>query len=239
MGNRNGDNRLRNIVKKYDFGSKVETRDPFTKQPMQKPAKPFLVESTARRFESGDIIFPEEDNALEEQLLGYIIDRVTPSGQPVYKAANEAAGDHALDALMLSIMAFVMEATPLGKPKYEIGIAFSGQFGERVDAFIHEGDTVIYGQNKKDVFKEQREKNKPQANRDQLGQDKSVIRHENQLPANNLQEPPKEPGLWAWPGFSHDAPKPATRSLGEASQNARQRLGLSPVRGSRPRRKNI
>jgi replicative DNA helicase len=63
------DARLREIVKPYNFGSKVDTFDLFTKQPVQKHAKPFLVEQAVRRFEAGDIKFPESDDKLEAQLL--------------------------------------------------------------------------------------------------------------------------------------------------------------------------
>jgi replicative DNA helicase len=231
------DARLRNIVKKYDFGSKVETRDPFTKQKIQKPAKPFLVESTVRRFETNDILFPESDTALEDQLLGYIIDRVTQSGTPVYKANNETAGDHALDALMLSVIAFVMEVTPLGRPKFDIGIAFSGQFGEKLGTEIHEGDTVVYGKRPQELHKEQRNRSKPDMGRDKL-RDDGLIKSGHELPANHIHNQ-KQVGLWSWPGFMRDEPKPRVRSLSEAENDARKRIGLAPHRGSRPRRKHI
>jgi len=51
----------------------------------------------------------------------------------VYKANDEQAGDHILDSVMLAIMGFVLEVSPLGKPKYDSRITFSGQFGEAHD----------------------------------------------------------------------------------------------------------
>jgi replicative DNA helicase len=230
------DAQLRSIVKAYNFGSKVETHDLFTKQPVQKQAKPFLVEQTIRRFEAGDLKFPETDENLEAQLLGYIIDRISPTGVPVYKAGNEKAGDHALDALMLSIIAFVLEATPLGKPKYSSYFSFSGQFGEKRETPAGEGSLVVKGSNK-ERHKEQREKQKPEGNRGEIIEQQSLFPQQG-LPANHTHGTSK-PRLWAHPGFNRDAPAPSTRTLQEAGRDARQRLGISPRRAGRPTRKNI
>lgn len=232
------DARLRNIVKKYDFGSKVETRDPFTKQKINKPAKPFLVESTVRRFEAGDIEFPETDIDLENQLLGYIIDRVTQSGVPVYKAGNETAGDHALDALMLSVLAFVLEISPIGNPKFEIGLTFSGQFGQKIQPEIYQGDTVIYGNKPKENFKYERHRTKPDGDRDRMTNNTKLIGGDNTLPANHINYESKV-GIWSWPGFMKDSPRPKVRTLDESIGEAKRKIGLSPKRGSRPSRRNI
>lgn len=233
------DSQLRDIVKAYDFGSTVETRDLFTKNIIKKHAKGFLVESSVRRFESGDIKFSEYDKDLEDQLLGYVIDRVTPTGNAVYKAGNEAAGDHALDALMLSVVAFVLEATPLGKPKYETDIVFSGKFGERKEALIHEGDLVIQS-NTARHREHQRNRMKPAGNRTEIIEQKSLLGTDaNELPANHISSV-SQPRPWAWDGFMHDAPRPKVRTLSQAEDEARARIGLSPKRRtSRPQRKNI
>ena len=233
------DSRLRDIVKKYDFGSKVEVHDLFTKRLTSKPAKPFLIESTVRRFESSDIRFPQSDEKLEAQLQGYIIDRITPTGTPVYKAGDESAGDHALDALMLSVLGFTLEVTPLGKPKYDTGIAFSGRFGEGVDALIHEGDTVIHPGNTREKHRENREKQRPTNGRDSVvNKREGLLGGESPLPASNTQKG-KQLGLWSWPGFGHDTPKPRVRTLAEAEGDASRRLGLRPRLAHKPSRKKI
>lgn len=230
------DSKLKDIVFKYDFSKKIETRDLFTKQPLQKDAKPFLVESTVRRFEAGDLIFSNKDNILEEQLLGYIIERVTQTGRPVYASGEK--GDHALDALMLSIVAFVMEVTPLGKPKYDSHIAFSGKIGERIDALLHEGDTVINNDKKLDIAAQKREKSRPSMSRTETVEKKSLTAPSD-LPANHTTRESKV-GLWSWPGFGHDAPRPKVRTLTEAENDAKQRLGIGVGRrAGRPNRKNI
>ena len=229
------DAKLKDIVFKYDFSKKIETRDLFSKQPVQKDAKPFLVESTVRRFEAGDLCFSHNDNELEEQLLGYIIERVTQTGRPVYAAGEK--GDHALDALMLSIVAFVMEVTPLGKPKYDSHIAFSGNIGERVDAILHEGDTVVNNNKKHDLATQKREKSRPTMTRTETVEKKSLT-SPSDLPANHTSRETSV-GLWAWPGFGHDAPRPKVRTLTEAEKEAKSRLGMGGRRSSRPNRKNI
>ena len=231
------DSRLRDIVKSYNFGSKIKTHDLFTKQPIEKAAKPFLVEQAVRRFEAGDIKFPETDVDLEAQLLGYIIDRITPTGNPVYKAGNESAGDHALDALMLSIVAFVLEITPLGKPKFESHMAFAGKFGERTDPVIHQGDTVIRA-DKKHKNQQEKDRARPEGKRTQILEQQSLFPREG-LPANNTNQNQNATGIWEWNGFNRDAPRPKIRSLEEAGNDARKRQGIAPRRTGRPKRKNI
>tara|TARA_Y100000310_G_scaffold184303_1_gene184441 strand:+ start:8691 stop:10745 length:2055 start_codon:yes stop_codon:yes gene_type:complete len=234
------DSRLRDIVKKYDFGSKVDVHDLFTKRLTSKPAKPFLIESTVRRFESNDIRFPQSDEKLEAQLQGYIIDRITPTGVPVYKAGDESAGDHALDALMLSVLGFTLEVTPLGKPKYDTGIAFSGKFGQGLDALIHEGDTVVYPGNRKEKLQEEKEGHRPATGRDSIvNKQTSLLGTQGSLPASNTHKGKESVGLWAWQGFGHDAPKPRVRTLGEAEGDARKRTGLRPKLSNKPVRKKI
>jgi len=124
------DSRLPHIVKAYDFGSKIETRDPFTKQKLSKPAKGFLVESSIRRFESKDIFFPEDDQQLAAELMGYVIKNVTPTGQLIYGTNSDTIGDHNLDALMLSLVAFTLEKTNFGKPPSNESINFTTILGD-------------------------------------------------------------------------------------------------------------
>ena len=234
------DSKLRDILKKYDFGSKVDVHDLFTKRLTSKPAKPFLVQSTVRRFESNDIRFPESDEKLEAQLQGYIIDRVTANGTPVYKAGDETAGDHSLDALMLSVIGFTLEVTPLGKPKYDTGITFSGKFGEGTEPLIHEGDTVIHPGNHKEKNTELRDKQRPTVGRDSVvNKDNNLLGSQNKLPASNTNKGRDSVGLWAWPGFGSDSPKPKVRTLTEAEGTARKRLGMRSKSFNKPSRKNI
>lgn len=233
------DSKLPLVLKQYDFGSKVDTRDIFTGQPMSKEAKPFLIESTIRRFEAQDIEIPKEDTDLEAQLLGYVIDRVTPTGRPVYKASSPETGDHLLDAVMLSIMAFILEASPLGKARFENHISFSGQFGEKQESLIYDGDTVIKPdlQHKREQAKEIQQPNRTRAlpgTEEQL----SLFKKQGDLPGSNLNKGPAV-GTWSWNGFMRDEPRPQTRSFSQAENDARKRLGIQQLRFGKPKRKNI
>jgi len=232
------DSRLKDIVKRYDFGSKVEVHDLWTHAPINKAAKPFLVESTARRFESNDIRFSKYDELLEKQLQGYIVDHVTMTGAPVYKAGNEVAGDHVLDALMLAVVGFIMEKTPLGKPRYQTGIALAGQFGENRKVEIFPGDTVITNDKSKEKESE-RDRIRPGMSRTAGVQRTSLIGLTAEMPANHVDHG-EQLGLWDYPGFMKDGPKPRILTMAESENAAKKRLGLwGPRTLNRPRRKNI
>jgi len=218
------DSRLRNIVKAYDFGSNVEIRDLFTKQPIKKPAKPFLVENSVRRFESFQMKYPLSDEAYTSQLLGYIIQRVSITGRPVYEPQNERAGDHLLDAVNLALVAFALEKTQFGRPTYSQAITFAGRFG--VDD-THTGKT-----------QRKAEDHRPQEGRAELmsheGQPLIAPQH-GELPAANTSV---DSGVktWKWPGWGHDAPRPQARSLREAFKQAGRRVFRPRSRRNRPQR---
>jgi replicative DNA helicase len=208
------DARLANRVKQYDFGSQLEIRDLHTKQPIKKHAKPFLVENTVRKFETGVLVFPKSDDQLEAELLGYIIDRITITGVPVYKQGNEKAGDHTLDALMLSLVGFELEFTGFGKPKFSAEIAFSGHFGDRVDPPLYEGEQMIK-QDPVRARQQRSQEHKPNLGRAIELEEKTNIlpKNSDKLPATNTTTHDAEIGTWSWPGFGRDAPRP-TRSKG-------------------------
>ncbi len=209
------DARLANRVKQYDFGSQIEIRDLHTKQPIKKHAKPFLVENTIRKFEAGALVFPRSDEQLEAELLGYVIDRITTTGVPVYKQGNEKVGDHTLDALMLSLVGFQLEFTAFGRPKFSAYIAFSGQFGNRVDPVLYQGERAIKQDDEYSRRKRQEERMPSMGRTSELEQKTNIIAKESdKLPAaNTTKSIDSQIGLWSWPGFSRDAPKPS-RAIG-------------------------
>jgi hypothetical protein len=114
--------RLLKTLKKYDSGASILTKDPLTKQDVKKPAKAFMVNASVRAFEQGKIIFSAEDTKLEKQLRNYIIERYTPTGNPVFGLNEEAIGDHRLDALNLAIVAFHLEFDDLYKAAKNISM---------------------------------------------------------------------------------------------------------------------
>jgi replicative DNA helicase len=223
------DSRLKDIVKGYNFGGKVEIHDLITKQPISKPSKPFLVENTVRWFETGTIHFPESDDKLEKQLLSYIVDHVTSTGSPVYKTSDPKIGDHALDGLMLALVGYTLEKTLFGQPHYSIDFTFSGKFGEKIMPDLKGAGIIIENRKKEDL----RAKNRPSLNRaEELTPDETLTVTKNSLPGAHLNHG-GEVKLWAWPGFERDAPRPKLRSMSERKGTSRS------VKTSKPTRKNI
>ena len=110
------DIKLKDIVK-INFGSNIETRDPFTNEPLLKYAKDFLVEVAVRYFEEGNIIYPSSDDKLTSQLQQYVIKKITVGNRRTYEAGP--AGDHTLDALMLALVSYALEISDIGKPKFD------------------------------------------------------------------------------------------------------------------------
>jgi hypothetical protein len=219
------DSRLRDVVKQYEFGSTIEVHDFFTKQPIKKPAKPFLVENAVRRFETKLFSFPKSDKHLISQLGGYVIDHVSSTGAPVYKAKNKEAGDHMLDAMMLALVGFTLEKTPLGHPIYTTKIAFAPRFGEgdkNKKVFEDEAAVIIKDDKPRDIKKQYY----PEMKRTEgISQDFSIIKKSSGLPGNNVNIKRNESNLWAWDGFMSDRPRPVSNGFNR--------------KPGRPTRKNI
>jgi hypothetical protein len=222
LGHNHPDARLREIVKAYDFGSSIEVYDLFTKQPIKKPAKPFLIENSVRRFENYTFCYPASDKKFTDQLLGYVIDRVSDSGRPVYKQRNESAGDHLLDAVNLALVAFTLEKSKLGKPIYCQDIAFAPKFGENLQGL---------------PLTEEAKNHKPLEGRANLmKKENETFPNENgDLPASKSVYD-QETKIWAWPGWGHDAPRPVGRALADAISQARNRIFGSNRNRNRPHR---
>jgi hypothetical protein len=216
-GKNHVDARLPRVVKAYDFGSSIETRDPFTAQKIKKPAKGFLVESSVRRFETGDIEFPESDETLKAELLNYVVKNITVTGQFVYGVNNEAVGDHNLDALMLSIVGFVLEKTSYGKPMISEAISFS-------DVNYDEADPEMWvpvERNSKPTRKEMTENQHPNSERTSF--------------QGKVSRPLK---MWSRPGWSSDREdvESQRRQQRNTGRNGGRGLPLNGRRG--PSRRN-
>jgi replicative DNA helicase len=104
-GLRHPETGLAQKVKGKHFGENLELVDPATKELVKKPLKHFMVNQTAVFFERQKLLLSPFDEELFNQIINYSVVRVTASGQPVYTSKNE----HALDAMMLAILAFVLE----------------------------------------------------------------------------------------------------------------------------------
>jgi replicative DNA helicase len=166
---------LKDRVKGYNFSSKIDSRCPITKKVIKKHAKPYLVENSVRRFEEQRFRFSKHDTMLERQLLNYIVERVTPSGVPVYGQNEPTLGDHKVDALNLALIGYKLELSTLGKPVHSSHIGFAGQFGNAL--VKKQNKSLLPGQVQVQYDKEYEEykkaqnqlKNKPMQRTDQYG----------------------------------------------------------------------
>lgn len=120
-------------LKTYDFGSKVIIKDPSSGRLLEHPAKPFLVENAVRRMEDGYVKFSNEDDLLKKQMQNFIIKNRQQNGTPIYGQNNTNIGDHALDAFMLSLVAFTLEEGPLAIRRGNTGfIGIAESFGHQM-----------------------------------------------------------------------------------------------------------
>ena len=93
---------LKDKVVGYQFGQKIEVRDPHTMQKDKKPLKPFMVNNSVVVFEKGKIVLDPTDKVLIEQLESYRIKSISTTGVPTFTDENE----HAVDALNLCLLIF-------------------------------------------------------------------------------------------------------------------------------------
>lgn len=132
------DGRLKHIVKTIDFNSQLEVYDPWSGKKQKKRCKPVMVENAQRKFEQAKMELSSHDPVLTRQLQNYIIERITQNGRAVYGMETEAVGDHRLDAMLLALLAFQMEATRFGKPLYDTTMRIAPRFGEKIEQTVFE-----------------------------------------------------------------------------------------------------
>ncbi len=229
------DAKLTSVVKQYDFGSVIEIRDPFTKQPSKKPAKGFLVESAVRRFEANDLCYPADDKQLTKELLGYIVDRVSIHGQFVYGTNSDSVGDHNLDALMLSLVAFTIEKTAFGRPQLIEKIVFQPGLTHPTSGHDHSDE-------KRSTWKELRKLARPGSGRDDMEKSPGGSASDKvSMPAANTKEADSSK-LWVWPGWEADKPAPDVSQQRQKFELLKKGPQNASSRGSqlgRPKRRNI
>lgn len=111
------DSMLKKRVKGISFSETFEMRDPATKQPTKKEAKPFMVDNLRQYLEVQEIMFPQDDEELYLQLISYVVVRTTMTGRPVFEASGSQL-DHAHDALILACLAYTQNFGELHKMSY-------------------------------------------------------------------------------------------------------------------------
>ena len=84
----------------YQFGEKIELRDPHTGKKVKKHLKPFMVNNSVITFEKEKIVLDPQDKNLIEQLESYTIKSISSTGMPTFSSENE----HSLDAMNLCLL---------------------------------------------------------------------------------------------------------------------------------------
>lgn len=201
--------RLKDIIKPINFSSTIEVYDPFDKQPVKKPMKPFIVENAVRYFEQETVSISRDDKILVDQLENYIIQRRTQSGMPVYCAREERIGDHRLDAFFLALLGFAQNYSSLLKVSYAVSIAITRRIGEaqiQQQQLAEMGDAIVVAdprQHRPQALRQHR-----QAPSDRMAISQDIITRGAQLPGHLIGD---NAPLWAHPGFMRDEPPPSSR----------------------------
>ena len=221
-GAKHPDAALCEIVKPYNFSSNVQIRDLFSKQLVPKPAKPFLVENSVRRFENYSFKYPKEDEKYTAQLLGYIICRVSSLGRPQYEQQNDkCGGDHMIDAVNLALVGFTLEQSGFGKAKYDNKIAFSRGIGSALSPQAH-----------REPYSESARATAPEGDRlGYLRPDQGILpKAPDEMPIASGKPPQLK--LWSIPGWSSDR-----QDVESAKRHPRRDRSILTPRNSRQRPK--
>jgi hypothetical protein len=108
---------LKQKVKGVSFAESIEIRDPYTKLPVKKEIKPYMVDNLRQYLEKEILVAPEKDDELYLQLISYVVMRTTQTGRPVFEAGGSAQ-DHAHDALILALLSITENYSDLHKARY-------------------------------------------------------------------------------------------------------------------------
>jgi hypothetical protein len=116
-GVENPSSKLRERVRGVSFGETIEVRDPYTKLPIKKEIKPYMVDNLRQYLEKEAIAFSTLDEELYIQLISYVVVKTTSTGRPVFEAGGSAV-DHAHDALILALLAITENYGALHKMNF-------------------------------------------------------------------------------------------------------------------------
>ena len=114
-GTTNPESGLDKKVKGWHFSQNIELIDPVTKIMEKKPAKHFMINTLDTLFHRDKIMMSPFDELLYRQIINYNVIKISQNGAPIFTSIDE----HALDAFMLSILAFALEMPDLTKTIYE------------------------------------------------------------------------------------------------------------------------
>jgi replicative DNA helicase len=143
-------------VKGIHFGSKIEVRDPGTREVDMKDVKPFMVNQASILLDRDQILLSPFDDMVWKQMMDYQVVKITQNGRPVYTSENE----HALDAFMLTILGFTLEFPDITKILEEVKVARKTiPIKNKAEEKIAE---KVFGGNR-DVFKPQQQQREREA----------------------------------------------------------------------------
>ncbi|MHA2063499.1 MAG: terminase large subunit domain-containing protein [Candidatus Thorarchaeota archaeon] len=119
---------LHRITFPVHMNQSIEIRDPVTGERIKKPAKPFIVQQTAKLMEDGKLLLPKSEDTnvssgdvsmgLVQQMRNYMVVNYSIYGLPRYSQGQ----DHTLTAYMLACAGFVLEAGDLKNVAYDQSI---------------------------------------------------------------------------------------------------------------------
>jgi replicative DNA helicase len=134
LGMQNPGTGLHRRVVPYAYNKPIEIKDPRSGEVVKKPAKPFLVQTTALQLEQGRLILPASEDTtilvkskegeagnkqpgLVQQMRNFAVERVSTLGLPTYTSGD----DHTMFAFMLSIAGFLLEFSDLRRTNISMG----------------------------------------------------------------------------------------------------------------------
>lgn len=129
--------------------------DPITKEMVDKPMKPFMINQLQLLIERGDLILSPYDEVLFKQMIDYKLEKKTDRGIPKFSSKNE----HFIDALGLANLALVLEFKDLmgvikeAKSSNKIEVVRKSFGTARVDADLAIRETAFMDQRIKDFYK--------------------------------------------------------------------------------------
>lgn len=109
-------------VKGIHLGSSHQVRDPHSREFDNKPIKPFMVNQATLLLERGMLRIPhiDIDEVIFRQMTNYQVVRISAkTNEPTYTNKDE----HALDAMMLGLLAFIIEMPELAQTIDAIHVA--------------------------------------------------------------------------------------------------------------------
>lgn len=165
---------MRQKVKRIQFSQNIEIRDPGTREVDKKDAKNFMVNQTAILLERDQLVVSPFDDMVWKQMMDYQVIRISQNGKPVYTSENE----HALDALMLTILGFTIEFPNITKILEEMKVARKAKpVQTRVQGSLQEkvfgGGKDVYAPQKTKIEREEKDNPNWHWNKVALGYSKS------------------------------------------------------------------